>query len=85
MLALQAKALGKERQFYMPRVTQAVRIPHTPECLAKVSSSSQTDCPPPKWQPTAFRGCWAPTSATARCTEDKEGLEGGEADVVFYL
>lgn len=32
----QAKALGQERQFYMPRVTQAVRIPHKPERIAKV-------------------------------------------------
>lgn len=32
---VQAKALGQTRHFYMPRVTQAVRITHKPERLAK--------------------------------------------------
>ncbi len=40
-LLLQAKALGQERQFYMPRVTQAVRILHKPERLAKVRTAAQ--------------------------------------------
>lgn len=40
-LLLQAKALGQERQFYMPRVTQAVRILHKPQRLAKVRTAAQ--------------------------------------------
>ncbi len=39
--AAQAKALGQERQFYMPRVTQAVRIPHKPERVAKVCACAR--------------------------------------------
>lgn len=37
---MQAKALGQERQFYMPRVTQAVRIPHKPQRLAKARATA---------------------------------------------
>jgi hypothetical protein len=42
--AVQAKALGQERQFYMPRVTQAMRIPHKPKRLAKACAASSGFC-----------------------------------------